>query len=67
MTTHRIIIRTSDISKLEGISPSRASEIINIIKSALKKGKKQLLTIAEYCDYRGLEHDKVLINLGLKK
>ncbi len=66
MTTHRIIIRTSDISILEGVSSSRASEIHNTIKAGLNKGKKQRVTIAEYCDDRGFSYEKVLTDLGLK-
>lgn len=67
MTTHRIIIRTSDIAVLEGVSSTRASVILNTIKSGLNKTKKQRVTIAEYCDDRGFELNRVLTELGLKK
>ena len=66
MTTNRIIIRTSDISTLEGVSLSRASEIHNTIKAGLGKSKKHRLTISEYCADRGFEYNKTLTDLGLQ-
>ena len=67
MTSHRIILRTSDIALLEGLSSSRASEVHSTLKASLKKGSFQKVTIREYCNDRGLSYEETLITLGLVK
>ncbi len=59
MFQDRIIIYLSDIQLLYGISKSGACEVKKRILCALGKDKKKRLTIQEFCDYEGLELDKV--------
>lgn len=67
MTLHRITLKTSDISALEGISMSRASESHSTLKASLSKSKKQKVTIREYCADRGFDYNQTLVDLGLKR
>jgi len=67
MTFHRIVLKTSDIAALEGLSVSRASEAHSTLKASLGKLRKQKVTIREYCADRGFDYNQTLIDLGLKK
>ena len=67
MIRHRISLRTADITILEGLSSSRASEVHAIVKASLKKAKYQKVTIREYCKYKGFNYKETLNDLGLIK
>ena len=55
----RLCIYTKDVQWITGKSERQSRNIINEIKQKLKKDKKQLVTIEEFCDHTGLNPDTV--------
>ena len=60
----RICIYPSDVQLITGKSERYGRRIIKNIKDDLNKQKHQLVTIDEFCEYMGLNNEKVqsLIN-----
>ena len=59
MNTERIIIRTSDIELLFGITKSAASRQMRIVKAALNKKHHQRVSIIEFAEYMDLDADDI--------
>lgn len=55
----RIIITTADIMQLTGVSYSTAWRELQTIRDALGKQKHQVITIAEYCHYMGINEIEI--------
>jgi len=55
----RICIYPQDVQIITGKSERYGRKIIKNIKDKLKKQKHQLVTIDEFCEYMGLEINRV--------
>ena len=55
----RICIYPKDIQIITGKSERYGRSVIKLIKEHLNKEKHQLVTIDEFCEYMGLEVNKV--------
>ena len=55
----RICIYPQDIQLITGRGERYGRKIIKTIKENLNKQKHQLVTIDEFCEYMGLEKNKV--------
>ena len=56
---HRLCIYPQDIQLITGKSERQCRNILNDIKVFYKKEKHQIITIAEFCNYMGLESDVI--------
>ena len=61
---NKIIVHSSDVSKLMDVSPDTARRMLNVIKDAYGKQKHQSVTIREFCAYEGLPYDEVFAMLN---
>ena len=59
MIKKRICIYPQDVQLITGKSERYGRKIIKNIKDKLKKQKHQLVTIDEFCEYMGIEKEKV--------
>ena len=57
----RICIYPKDIQIITGKSERQCRNIINDIKVFNKKQKHQLITIEEFCNYMGLDLNKIWV------
>lgn len=60
----RICIYPKDIQLITGKSQRYGRLVIQRIKEIHSKGKKQLVTVEEFCSYSGLKHDYVLDSIN---
>lgn len=65
MTNDRIIIRTSDIAILTGVTATTASRNMRTIKDSLGKTRNQKITIKEYSEYSGISESEIKQKLKL--
>ncbi|WP_435139209.1 hypothetical protein [Formosa sp. A9] len=56
---YRLVIYSPDVQAILGCSPSKASELLRIIKDVHDKEKHQSVTIKEFCDYQDLPFEEV--------
>lgn len=59
----RICIYPKDIQIITGKSERQCRNIINSIKILNNKQKHQLVTIEEFCNYTGLDFNKIILLL----
>jgi len=55
----RIVIHPKDVVIITGKSERYARYLINRIKSHLNKANHQVVSISEFCEYMGLDQQKV--------
>jgi siroheme synthase (precorrin-2 oxidase/ferrochelatase) len=55
----RITIFPEDIERLTGWSPRSARRLLQQIREHLGKKEGQILTLAEFCTYTGLQEEQV--------
>lgn len=60
MLPSRIVIYAQDIENITGRSARGARLLLQKIKQAYGKKPQQLLTVAEFCEYTGLEVEEVM-------
>ena len=60
MIKKRICIYPQDVQLITGKSDRYGRKIIKTIKDKRNKQKHQLVTIDEFCEYMGLEKEKVI-------
>ena len=63
MLKQRIIIYSKDIQLLTGKTDRAARTMLKKIKSENGKGKNQVVTVKELCEYLGLSEEIVLLVL----
>lgn len=63
MANRRIIITCSDIEIITGKSHSSAYRELQQVRDALGKKDHEYLTIEEYCNYSGLNEEKVRVEI----
>ena len=56
---NRITIYPKDIQRITGKSERQCRNILNDIKVFYKKQKHQIITIEEFCNYMGVDLNKV--------
>lgn len=56
---NRICVYTKDIQQITGKSDKTCRSIMNKIRKHLNKEKYQSITIAEFCNYQGLDIQEV--------
>ena len=64
MGAKRVCIYPKDVQLLMGRSGSYSRRIIRLIKEQNGKSKKQPVTIAEFCEYLGLDKDEIMAMLN---
>jgi ribosomal silencing factor RsfS len=57
----RICIYPKDVQVITGKSERHGRDLINKIKTELNKEKHQLITIDEFCNFMGLEIERVAL------
>jgi hypothetical protein len=62
---NRICIYPQDIQQITGKSERQSRNILNDIKVFYKKQKHQVITIEEFCNYMGLEPNKIVVHLKI--
>lgn len=60
MLRQRIIIYSKDIQLLTGKSDRAARTLLQKIRIKIGKEKNQAITIQEFCEYLGLNEEKVM-------
>ena len=64
MKFHRIDIKSHEIAKIFDISESTAREWIREVKAAFNKNRKQKITIAEFCDFKGVPYKTIFCQIN---
>ena len=64
MRFHRIDIKSDEIAKIFEISESTAREWIREVKAAFNKNRKQKITIAEFCDFKGVPYKTIFCQIN---
>jgi len=59
----RLFVYTKDVQVLTGKGRTAAQKLIATIKAELNKGRKDLVTVEEFCRYTGLTLGLVLEQL----
>jgi hypothetical protein len=59
LTLKRVVIYPKDIMVITGKSERYSREILRKIKTLHNKQKHQLVSVAEFCDFIGLNTDEV--------
>lgn len=67
MRFHRIDIKSDEIAKIFEISESTAREWIREVKAAFNKNRKQKITIAEFCDFKGVPYKTIFCQINKMK
>ena len=55
----RVCIYPKDIQQITGKSYRQSLRILHQIRNVLSKEKEQLVTVDEFCEFTGIEMDKV--------
>lgn len=63
MIPNRIVIYIRDIQNITGRSENGARTLMERIKKAKGKTPSQLITLAEFCEYSGLDEEEVKLFL----
>jgi hypothetical protein len=61
----RLAIYPKDVAIITGKSLRSAGRLVLKIRTDLKKGSHQILTIGDFCNYMGLDTKEILIKLNL--
>jgi len=64
---YRLDIKSSEISIIMNVTESTAREWIRTIKDVFQKNKNQIITIAEFCAYKGVPYKDVFCLLNKMK
>lgn len=56
----RLCIYPKDVQQITGRSLRHARELLKKVKADLGKGKADLLTIKEFCNYTGIPYESVM-------
>lgn len=67
MRFHRIDIKSNEIAEIFGITESTAREWIREVKAAFSKNKKQKITIAEFCSFKGVPYKSIFCQINKMK
>lgn len=55
----KIVVHTKDVANLKGVGPDTARKLLQTIKDAYGKEKRQSVTIREFCEYEDLPYEEV--------
>lgn len=55
----RVCIYPKDIQRITGKSYRQSLRILHLIKNKHRKEKEQIVTVDEFCEFMGIEIDKV--------
>jgi len=67
MKFHRIDIKSNEIASIFEVSESTAREWIREVKAAFNKNRKQKITIAEFCSYKGVPYKSIFCQINKMK
>jgi len=55
----RICIFPKDVALVTGLSYRQSVRLLNKVRESLKKKETDFVTIAEFCDFRGLNKEQI--------
>jgi hypothetical protein len=64
MRFHRIDIKSNEIAEIFEVSEGTAREWIREVKAAFNKSRKQKITIAEFCSYKGVPYKSIFCQIN---
>ncbi|PKP25194.1 MAG: hypothetical protein CVU03_09295 [Bacteroidetes bacterium HGW-Bacteroidetes-2] len=67
MKFHRIDIKSNEIAEIFGVTEGTAREWIRDVRAAFNKNKKQKITIAEFCSYKGVPYKSIFCQINKMK
>ena|SRR5690606_5615508 len=67
MKFHRIDIKSAEIALIMNVSESTAREWIRTMKAVYNKKKHQKITIAEFCDFKGVPYKTIFCQINRMK
>lgn len=64
MRFHRIDIKSNEIAEIFEVSEGTAREWIREVKAAFNKSRKQKITIAEFCSFKGVPYKSIFCQIN---
>lgn len=56
----RLVIHTKDVAAIMGLKEQASRKILRIIRKQYGKSRNQVVTVEEFCAYKGLKTDQVI-------